>query len=465
MPQPPSGTVTFLFTDIEGSTRLWEARPSEMRVALARHDEVLRSAVESVGGFVFSSGGDGFAAVFGRAGDAVAAALAAQHALTSMEWPTGLELRVRMGLHTGEAQERDGDYFGSALNRAARLMAAAHGGQIVCSRGTADLIRDALPDEVELIDLGEHRLRDLTRSEWVFQIDQPGLTREFPTLRSVDTLPGNLPVQPNRFVGRTALIERVSGLVADSAVVTLTGPGGVGKTRLALQVAAALQPEFADGAWFVDLAPVNTPERVAAVVLETLSYTLAADEENVTGLCARLRRRRSLLVIDNCEHLVAGVAAVVDAISTSAPDVRVIATSREGLGVPAEHVLPVTPLATDADGDAVELFVTRARAARPDFALDADNTVTVAELCRRLDGIPLAIELAAARTGSTNGSVSSRAGAEPRWRAIRRCRPQSTGPTTCSPTPNARCSIDSPSSRVASPSTRSRLSPATTTVR
>ena len=207
-------------------------------------------------------------------------------------------------------------------------------------------------------------------------------------------------MQPNRFVGRAASIEQITGLVADTAVVTLTGPGGVGKTRLGLQVAAVLQPEFADGAWFVDLAPVNTAERVAAVVLETLGYTLAAGEDDVTGLCARLRRRRLLLVIDNCEHLVASVATVVDAISTSAPDVRVIATSREGLGIPAERVVPVTPLATDADGDAVELFVTRARAARPEFALDAATTPTVVELCRRLDGIPLAIELAAARTRS-----------------------------------------------------------------
>ncbi len=195
-------------------------------------------------------------------------------------------------------------------------------------------------------------------------------------------------------------IEQITGLVADTAVVTLTGPGGVGKTRLGLQVAAVLQPEFPDGAWFTDLAPVNTSDRVAAVLLETLGYKLAAGEDDVTGLCARLRRRHLLLVVDNCEHLVASVATVVDAISTSAPDVRVIATSREGLGIPAERVVPVTPLTTDADGDAVELFVARARAARPDFALDATTTPTVVELCRRLDGIPLAIELAAARTRS-----------------------------------------------------------------
>ena len=344
--------------------------------------------------------GDGFVAAFGRAGKGVEAAIVAQQDLASSKWSTGAELRVRMALHTGEVQERDGDYFGPALNRAARLMAAAHGGQIVCSRTTADLIRDALADEVALVDLGEHRLRDLTRSESVFQIDHPGLIREFPALRSVDTLPGNLPVQPNRFVGRAALIKRVSDLVAESAVVTLTGPGGVGKTRLALQVAAVLQPDRADGAWLVDLAPVNDPDRVPAVMLETLGYTLAAGEEDVVGLCARLRRRRLLLVVDNCEHLVARVATVVDAISTSAPDVRVLVTSREGLDVPAEHVLPVTPLATEAGGEAVELFVTRARAVRPDFAFDADLEPTVVELCRRLDGIPLAIELAAARTRS-----------------------------------------------------------------
>jgi predicted ATPase len=292
---------------------------------------------------------------------------------------------------------RDGDYYGSSVNRAARLMSVAHGGQVVMSGVTRELVRDGA---VELVDLGEHRLRDLAAAERLFQIAHPELEREFPALRSVDGLVGNLPVQPNRFVGRAAPIEQITGLVVDTAVVTLTGPGGVGKTRLGVQVAAVLQPEFADGAWLVDLAPVNTPERVAAVVLETLGYKLAAGEDDVGGLCARLHRRHLLLVLDNCEHLVASVAMLADAIATSAPHVRVIATSREGLGIPAERVVPVTPLTTDADGDAVELFVARARAARPDFALDAVTTPTVIELCRRLDGIPLAIELAAARTRS-----------------------------------------------------------------
>ena len=209
-------------------------------------------------------------------------------------------------------------------------MSVAHGGQVVVSAVTSELVRGG---SVELEDLGEHRLRDLGEPERVFQVAHPELEREFPALQSVDELAGNLPVQPNQFVGRATSIEQITGLVADTAVVTLTGPGGVGKTRLGLQVAAVLQPEFADGAWLVDLAPVNTAERVVAVLLETLGYKLAAGEDDVAGLCARLRRRRLLLVVDNCEHLVASVATVVDAISTSAPDVRVIATSREGLGI------------------------------------------------------------------------------------------------------------------------------------
>jgi predicted ATPase/class 3 adenylate cyclase len=393
----PSGTVTFLFTDLQGSTRLWEDHPDAMRPALALHDEIVRNAIEGHDGFVVKTTGDGFHAVFGTAHDAVDAAVAAQLALSNELWDATGPLRVRMGLHTCEAELRDGDYYGSAVNRAARLMSVAHGGQVVVSAATSELVRGG---SVELVDLGQHHLRDLGEPERVFQVAHPELVRDFPALQSVDELAGKLPMQPNQFVGRAASIEQIARLVADTPVVTLTGPGGVGKTRLGLQVAAGLQPEFPDGAWFTDLAPVNTAERVAAALLETLGYKLAAGEDDVTGLCARLRRRRLLLVVDNCEHLVASVATVVDAISTSAPEVRVIATSREGLGVPAERVVPVTPLTTDADGDAVELFVARARAARPEFSLDAATTPIVVELCRRLDGIPLAIELAAARARS-----------------------------------------------------------------
>ena len=395
MREMPSGTVTFLFTDLEGSTRLWELHPEAMQAALARHDGIVRDAIETHDGFVVKTTGDGFHAAFDTAHDAVAAAVDAQLALGDEPWEATGPLRVRMGLHSCEAELRDGDYYGSAVNRAARLMSVAHGGQVVVSTATGELVRGG---SVDLIDLGEHRLRDLDHPERVFQIAHPALEREFPQLQSIDELVGNLPVQPNQFVGRARSIGQLSGLVVDTPVVTLTGPGGVGKTRLALHVATVLQPDFPDGAWLADLAPITSADRVAPVLLETLGYTLAAGEDDVAGLCARLRRRHLLLVIDNCEHMVASVATVVDAISSSAPDVRVVATSREGLGIPSERVVPVTPLATDAEGDAVELFVARARAARPDFALDAATTPTVVELCTRLDGIPLAIELAAART-------------------------------------------------------------------
>ena len=470
MAELPAGTVTFLFTDLEVSTRLWEHEPEAMQPALARHDAILRDAVAAHAGHVVKGTGDGIHAVFATADDAVNAAIDAQLVLGAEQWPLTEPLRVRMGLHTGVAELREGDYFGSSVNRAARLMSVAHGGQVVVSAVTGELLRGG---SVELLDLGEHRLRDLGETERVFQVVHPELEREFPALQSVDELAGNLPVPPNPFVGRAASIAQISELVVDTAVVTLTGPGGVGKTRLALQVAAVLQPEFPDGAWFVDLAPVNSAERVAAVVLETLGYTLAAGEDDVTGLCTRLRRRKLLLVIDNCEHLVASVATVVDAISTSAPDVRVIATSREGLGVPAERVVPVSPLATDAAGDAVELFETRARAARPEFALDATTTPTVVELCRRLDRDP-ARDRAGGRPDAVDG-----AGEDPR--ATRRTLPDAHGrephrggaPSNVAgrgrlvlraalATPNARCSIGCRCSREGSPSRRRRRSRVTT---
>jgi predicted ATPase/class 3 adenylate cyclase len=391
----PSGTVTFLFTDIEGSTRLWEEHPDSMRGALARHDELVRAAIEGHRGHVVKTTGDGFHAAFVTAGDAVDAAVEMQRALVAEEWSTTGPVRVRVGVHTGAAEIRDGDYYGTALNRAARLMSVGHGGQILVSLATEELLED-----LDLADLGEHVLRDVSRPERIFQVRAAGLPTDFPPLRSTDESIGNLPLNPNPFVGRTGLVDQVVGLLADTPVVSLTGPGGVGKTRLALQVARRLQPEFADGAWFVDLAPVATTDRVTTVVLDTLGYRLAADEEEVPGLCTRLRRRCLLLVLDNCEHVVDGIATMVDAISTSAPDVRVVVTSREGLGIPAERVQPVRPMAMGADGEAVELFVMRARGARPDFALDDETTAVVVELCQRLDGIPLAIELAAARTRS-----------------------------------------------------------------
>jgi class 3 adenylate cyclase len=253
----PSGTVTFLFTDIEGSTQLWEATPDAMPEALERHDAIVRSAIEAVGGTVFSTGGDGFAAAFARAGDAVRAALEAQRVLGGQEPGRAAPLRVRMGLHTGEADERDGNYFGAVVNRAARLMASAHGGQVVVSRATADLVGDRF----ELVDLGEHRLRDLVSVEQVFQLGHG----EFPPLTTLELVPGNLPAHVTEFIGRVEELGAVSELIRSHRVATLTGPGGVGKTRLALQLAANLSAEYPDGAWRCDLAPITDPALVVGV--------------------------------------------------------------------------------------------------------------------------------------------------------------------------------------------------------
>ncbi|HWS45894.1 MAG TPA: adenylate/guanylate cyclase domain-containing protein, partial [Acidimicrobiia bacterium] len=270
MAELPLGTVTFLFTDLAGSTRLWDQHPEAMKTALERHDELLRSAVESHDGWVVKGTGDGGYAVFATARDAFGAAVDAQVRLADEPWGATGALRVRMGVHTGEAQFRDGDYFGAALNRAARLMAVAHGGQIVCSQASADLARDGLPTGVELIDLGEHRLRDLSRPERVFQVCAPGAPAEFAPLASVDAFPGNLPLQVSSFIGRDLETARVAQALIDARVVTLTGVGGVGKTRLALQVAAEILPWFREGAWLCELASVTHPEGLIEAVASAL---------------------------------------------------------------------------------------------------------------------------------------------------------------------------------------------------
>jgi len=390
----PSGTVTFLFTDIEGSTRLWDAAPDAMRSALHRHDEIVRAAVESHGGYVFATGGDGFAVAFARAGDAVGSARDAQVGLAAEPWPDGLSLRVRMALHTGEAEERDGDYFGTAVNRTARLMALARGGQVLCSELTAGLARGA----VELVDLGEHRLRDLSAPQRVFQV---GSGRFLP-LRSPDLVPSNLPVTLTELIGREADIDEVIGLVGHHRLVTLTGVGGVGKTRLALAVAAAAGSGFPDGAWLVELAAVGVAEDVPAAVASAMGAPLLAP----VALARYLGERRSLVVLDNCEHVLDEAAALVEAALVAGPEPVVLATSREPLGVPGELVWRVRSLgvpdqdagmADASESDAVRLFVERAATGGNRFVLDEANVAAVVGICRRLDGIPLAIELAAAR--------------------------------------------------------------------
>jgi predicted ATPase/class 3 adenylate cyclase len=389
----PTGTVTFLFTDLEGSTRLWEDHPEGMRSALARHDDILRRAVEKRVGVVVKTTGDGMHAAFATAPDAVNAAVDAQRELTSEGWTLPEPLKVRMGLHTGIAEARDGDYFGTSVNRAARVAAAAHGGQILASAATADLVRDELTPEVGLVDLGEHRLRDLGRPEHVYQLIVSGLDQAFAPLRSMDVLPTNLPVQLTSFVGRRAELDSVVELSTSHRVVTLTGVGGVGKTRLALQVAAESLERFPDGAWIAELSSVEAA-RVVAVVAAALDVEVRSGRTLEASLIDVLKSRRLLLVLDNCEHLIAEVRRVVELILREAPGVSLLVTSREGLRVPGEQLFSVPSLNEES---AIELFRERAAAVDPTLQLSAGDRTAVAGVCRRLDGIPLAIELAAAR--------------------------------------------------------------------
>jgi predicted ATPase/class 3 adenylate cyclase len=405
-PALPTGTVTFLFTDVEGSTRLWEEHPDAMRPALAEHDELIRGAVEAHGGHVVKTTGDGVHAAFATADDGVCAAIDAQRALVAHGWGETGELQVRMGLHTGAAEVRDGDYYGSSLNRAARLMSVGHGGQVLLSGVTADLVRDGLPAGVELRDLGEHTLRDLGRPERVHQLEHPDLARNFPRLRTLDAFPTNLPLQVNSFIGREAELARVVAALTDHRVVTLTGVGGIGKTRLALHAAAEALPSYPDGAWLCELAGVRDADAVVPAVAATLGVTERPGMSLDESLISFLRTQRLLLVLDNCEHLLDGAASLADTIEHSCSDVVVLATSREPLTIDGERVLGVRSLATPEQdaafeeavrADTVRLFVERAQAARDDFQVSETNLPAVAEICDRLDGVPLAIELAAAR--------------------------------------------------------------------
>jgi predicted ATPase/class 3 adenylate cyclase len=407
MAELPTGTLTFVFTDLERSTGLWEEHPKAMKQALARHDAILRGAVEAHHGHVVKTTGDGVHAVFASARDALEASLAAQRALTTERWPevTG-PLRVRIGVHTGEAESRDGDYYGSALNRAARLMAIGHGGQVLVSESVEPLVRGALPPDATLIDLGVHRLRDLAQGLRVFQLAHPDLPGEFAALRSMDALPGNLPRQLTTFVGRDREIDALAKLVCDRPVVTLTGVGGVGKTRLALQVAGEMSPTFRDGTWLGELAGVRDPEAVADAIVAVFQIEPRQGVSVAEALLEFLHAKQLLLVLDNCEHLLKPVARLVADIERACPSVRVLATSREGLNVAGEHLAVVSSLevpdagaSLDAVGhcEAVRLFVDRAQAVKAGFVVDAANAEAVAQICRRLDGIPLAIELAAGR--------------------------------------------------------------------
>ncbi len=378
----PSGTVTFLFTDIEGSTKRWEADPDAMRVELAAHDEVLRAAIEAQGGWLFKHTGDGVIAAFQSARAAVDAAIGAQR---------GLGLPVRMGIASGEAELRGDDYFGSTLNTAARVMAAGHGGQVLLAASTASLV-----SEIDVIDLGVRSLRDLSAPVQLFQVRAEDLRAEFPSLRTVDVVPGNLPVQESSFVGRDDAVDTIIDAVDEHRVVTLIGVGGVGKTRLALQSAAMLAPQFRDGVWLIELASVTDGDGVDAAVAAVFMLQPQPERTWRQVVVDGLSGREVLLVIDNCEHVLDETAALVEALAGCAT-VKVLVTSRESLAVGSEWAWRVPSLQGAA---AVELFTERADTAASGFRPDDADVVVIGEICDRLDGIALAIELAAARVRS-----------------------------------------------------------------
>jgi predicted ATPase/class 3 adenylate cyclase len=416
----PSGTVTFLFTDIESSTRLLQelgaARYAQVR---AQHERLLRAAVAAHGGREVDSQGESFFVAFSTAPDALAAAAEAQRALATHAWPAGAMVRVRMGLHTGTAQVAGARYIGLDVHRAARIAVAGHGGQVLLSQTTRDLVEDALPDGASLRELGAHRLKDLQRPEHLHQLvlgSLPGLPADFPPLATLDAHPNNLPIQLTSFVGRARELEELQALLLANRLLTLTGPGGTGKTRLALSLAADVLERFADGVWLVELAPLADPTLVPQTVAAALGVREQPGRPILDVLLDSLRPKALLLVLDNCEHLIATCAQVAETLLRAAPSLQLLASSREALGVAGETVFrvpslplpdPVQPgqpddhdreLAALAQNDCVRLFVERAAASSPPFRLTARNAPAIAQIGRRLDGIPLALELAAART-------------------------------------------------------------------
>ena len=415
----PTGTVTFLFTDIVGSTPLWEQHPDQMSAALQIHNAVLRQAIEAQGGVVFKIVGDAFQASFATAPQALQAAIQGQRGLQSAEWNELGPLSVRMGLHTGEAEiDPGGDEYAvsHSKNRAARIMSAAHGGQILLSAETMTLCDHQLPPGASLKDVGEQRLKGMATLEHLFQVCVPGLAQEFPPLASAITQPNNLPVQLTSFIGRQKEIAQLSLLLKrkETRLLTLTGSGGTGKTRLALQVASELLDDFLDGVWLVELAPLSDPAMVGQTVISALGLVEQPGKMPVAYLADYLREKRLLLILDNCEHLVEACTELAGALLHAAPKLTILASSREILGVEGEIPFRVPPLGMPdlhhlppdqlAQFDAVQLFVERARVVSPEFELTEGNAADVAQITRRLDGIPLALELAAARVRMLSAS-------------------------------------------------------------
>ena len=408
MNERPTGTVTFLFTDIEGSTQLWERHPQWMAGAHVRQEVLLRAAFAAHGGYPYKMIGDAFQVAFATAPAALAAAADAQRALAAEPWGGSAAIRARMALHTGETEERGDDYVGPLLNRVARLMSAAHGGQVLVSQATAELVRERLPAGLSLRDLGERRLRDLSRPERVHQLVVDGLASDFPPLRTLDALPNNLPLMLTHFIGRERPLAEVAKLLASARLVTLTGPGGAGKTRLSLQLAGEVMERFEHGVWFVELAPHADAEEVPRAVASALGIAEVPGKPVMEVLGGRLAAEERLVVLDNCEHVIGAAAELAAALLRVGPRLRILASSREPLRLAGEVTYGVPPLSTPdpgasvslasaAESEAVRLFADRAASVSPGFALGDANARVVAEICRRLDGIPLAIELAAAR--------------------------------------------------------------------
>ena len=403
------GVTTLLFTDIEGSTRLWEQEAANMSPALAQHDALSRMAVERNRGIVVKMTGDGMYAAFDDTLDAVNAALMLQESLNDPATTNGITFRVRYGLHVGVVERRNDDLFGSPVNRAARVMKAAHGGQILLSQAVVDHVTARLPAQASLLDLGGVRLRDLGSSEHIYQLVHPKLRQDFPALRSLEATPNNLPQQVTSFIGRERELADIKELLAGTRLLTLLGMGGLGKTRLSLQIAADVLEKYPDGVWFVDLAPIKDPSLVPNAVAQVLGVHEERGKPLMQTLCEHVKDHKLLFVLDNCEHLMTACASLADTLLRDASDLRILATSREALKIRGEQAYQVLPLkAPDRNAgvetllrsEAVQLFVERARLQKPGFSLTERDAPAIAELCARLEGIPLALELAAARLRS-----------------------------------------------------------------
>jgi len=405
----PSGTVTLLFTDIEGSTRLLQRLGDSYAGILAECRQLLRATFQEWNGREVDTQGDAFFIAFARATDAVLAAADAQRALSAHPWPEGVALRIRMGLHTGEPTVTQEGYVGMDVHRAARIMSAGHGGQVLLSQATANLVEQELPDDVTLRDLGEHHLKDLARPRHLFQLVISGLSTDFPPLKTLDTYPNNLPIQLTPFIGREQELETIVHMLRrdDARLITLTGSGGAGKTRMGLQAAAELSDFLNDGVFFVNLAPISDSALVVPTIAETLDIQERADPFLLKRLKEILSKKQMLLLLDNFEQVIDAGVQVVDLL-TSCPGLKLLVTSREVLHVQAEHEFPVPPLelpdpkhlpdlAEISHNAAIALFLQRAQAVKPDFQLTDGNARAIVEICVRLDGLPLAIELAAAR--------------------------------------------------------------------